>query len=293
MAADSPATGIRAGAESAASTGDSKRPVRYRVAGGTTIGLEPSRSANEDAYAYLTGYLAGEEGGQAWAMLCVADGMGGMAAGEVASEAAVGAIAGKAALLVGRTRPPANEQAALVQAWILAAHEEVRAALDPIHAHGGCALLCACLIDRRLTMAHVGDCRLYLVRNDEVDLLSRDHSAAMERCLREKIAPDELRADPERAVLTRSLGGAWPPEVDTLVAVGGSPSRDLESGDVLILCSDGLWEPVRESELPAIVRRAGGNLQRAADLMLALALRRDAPDNATVLLLRLDEGAHR
>ena len=75
MAAE-PAAGIRVGTESAAALpAASKRPVRYRVAGRTTIGLEPSRSANEDAYAYLTGYLAGEEGGQAWAMLSVADGM--------------------------------------------------------------------------------------------------------------------------------------------------------------------------------------------------------------------------
>src|SRR5438874_402853 len=65
------------------------RPVRYCVASGTTIGLEPSRVANEDAHACLTGYLAVEEGPHAWAVLTVADGMGGMAAGEIASEEAV------------------------------------------------------------------------------------------------------------------------------------------------------------------------------------------------------------
>src|SRR5205085_5559584 len=155
----------------------------------------------------------------------VADGMGGMAAGEIASQAAVEAVS-EAAIseLAGSPGacPSAEAQSAMLERWALDAHARVRGALDALKARGGCTLLCACLVDRRLAIAHVGDCRLYLARDEQLELLTRDHSAAMERCLREEIAPDDLRLDPDRSVLTRSLGGAWPPEVDTLAEQGES-----------------------------------------------------------------------
>src|SRR5436309_10923538 len=124
MAADAAVDGVSSVVEEpVAAPRGAVRPVRYCVASGTTIGLEPSRVANEDAHACLTGYLAVEEGPHAWAVLTVADGMGGMAAGEIASEEAVTAVAeAAAARLAGGACPSAREQAALVEEWAIAAH---------------------------------------------------------------------------------------------------------------------------------------------------------------------------
>lgn len=86
--------------------------VSFAVAAATTIGLEPPRTTNQDAHAYLAGRLESEECAQAWAVLCVADGMGGMEAGEVASEAAVKTVMGEAAAALARHRPLSGEEQA-------------------------------------------------------------------------------------------------------------------------------------------------------------------------------------
>jgi protein phosphatase len=266
------------------------------VSAATTIGLEPSRSTNQDAYACLTGGLQADTGAQRWAMLCVCDGMGGMAAGEVASEVAVQTVVAEAtAAFAGSRVVPAEEQVRWVKQWVHAANAKVCAALDDRGARGGCTLVCACLIGARLAIAHVGDCRLYLLRQEEVTPLTRDHSVVMARVLQGELAPEEIRRHPDRSQVSRSLGDRQPLPayfVDSLEQTTGKTVIDLQKGDILLLCSDGLWEPVLEAEMLAAVRGSEEgsprDLQAAADALVALALQRGAPDNATVVLLRVE-----
>ena len=264
--------------------------VRYVVTAATTIGLEPSRTNNQDAYAYLTGCVAAEEAMQTWAVVCVADGMGGMAAGEVASEVAVKTVMAEAADVAHPLA--AGEHAQIVRQWIQTANGKVCAALQTPGARGGTTVVCACLVNRRLVIAHVGDCRLYLLRAGEVQLCTRDHSLAMALALQGELAPDEVHHHPDRSKVTRSLGDRQPlPDyfVDTLEQALGSTTVELQGGDVLLLCSDGLWEPVLEDEMVGVVHQHAPDLHAAATALLAMALQRGAPDNATVVLLRVEE----
>jgi protein phosphatase len=263
------------------------------VTGATTIGLEPSRSTNQDAYGYISGNWESDSGPVAWTAFCVADGMGGMAAGEVASELAVQAFLGAASAWAARGpwRIPAADQANLVREWSQAANEAVVRELDSRCARGGCTLDAGLVLDRRLCTAHVGDSRLYLLRGGEYQLLSRDHSYVMSLVLQGEIKFEDIRTHSDRNKVTRSLGERHPqPDyfTDTLAVTANAPSLDLQAGDVLLACSDGLWEPVLEAEMLAALE-GEPNLNHAAREMLRLALKRGAPDNATVVLLRVEE----
>jgi protein phosphatase len=265
--------------------------VRYSLAAATDIGLEPERTTNQDAYVYLTGQLESEEGAQSWAALAVCDGMGGMEAGEVASAAAVKALAAQAAALATRRGLAGGEQVELVKGWMQAANEAACAALDRRDAQGGATLVGAAVLGRRLAIAHVGDCRLYRLRGETIEPLTRDHSLVMALALQGEIAMDAIRHHPDRSTVTRSLGDRHPlpdHQIDTLEPATGNPVLELEPGDLLLFCSDGLWEPVVEAEMIAAIGAHGPDLVAAAEALVDLALQRGGPDNVTVLLFRVD-----
>ena len=227
--------------------------VSHALSAATTIGLEPTRTTNQDAYAYLSGQMESEEGPSAWTVICLADGMGGMAAGEVASSVAVQAVITAAAAALARKRVVSTqEQVRMVKQWISTANEEVCAALESRRARGGCTILCACLLGKHLAIGHVGDCRLYLLREGQATLLTRDHSLAMTLVQQGELAPEALRRHPDRNKVSRSLGERHPlPDsfVDTLEQVTGGAILELQGGDLLLLCCDGLWEPVLEEDM--------------------------------------------
>lgn len=269
--------------------------ISHAAYGLSTIGLESSRATNQDAFGFQCGAWETEQGPVAWTAFCVADGMGGMAAGEVASEVAVAAFLRGAAQWSAQQATQAAPvsaatQALLVKEWATLANEAVVKAMEVRHARGGCTLDAGLVIDRRLCTAHVGDARLYLLRGGEFQLLSRDHSFVMSLLLQGQITFDEIRTHKERNKITRSLGERHPqPEyfIDGLLVQTSEPALELQPGDVLLACSDGVWEPVLESEMLCAVSE--GDLPQAARAMLRLALQRGAPDNATLVLFRLDE----
>jgi protein phosphatase len=266
--------------------------VSHALSAATTIGLEPTRTTNQDAYAYLSGRLESEEGPSAWSVACLADGMGGMAAGEVASSVAVQAVMAAAAALAWNRAVSPQEQVRMVKQWVSGANEKVCAALEARRARGGCTLLCACLVGKRLAIGHVGDCRLYLLRGGEAELLTRDHSLAMTLVQQGELRPDEVRRHPDRNKVSRSLGERNPlPDsfVDTLEQATGAAVKELQGGDLLLLCCDGLWEPVLEEDMVKTLPPTEANLSAATELLLSIALERGAPDNATAVVLRVDE----
>lgn len=270
-----------------------EKTVSYSLSAATTIGLETTRTTNQDAYGYLSGKVASEEGEQTWTVTCVADGMGGMAAGEIASEVAVKAILVEAATAFTQRRQISPEdQAQWVKDWVHEANRKVCAAMEARRVRGGCTLICACLVDRYLTIAHVGDSRLYQLHNNQLTLLTRDHSLAMAFVLQGQIQPEEIRNHSDRNKVTRSLGDRQPMPnyfIDTLEQTTGKTAMELQAGDVLLLCSDGLWEPVLEAQMHQVLCNQASDLNAATKALLKIALQQGAPDNATVLLLRLDE----
>ncbi len=275
-----------------------KPTVSHDGCGLSTIGLEPSRVTNQDAFGVLGGAWETESGPLAWSAFIVADGMGGMAAGEVASEVAVQTFLDAASSWAGATDNadlsalPAAQQAQLVKDWAALSNGAVVNAMQARGARGGCTLDAGLVIEKRLSIAHVGDGRFYLLRNGEYELLSRDHSFVMSLLLQGEITFEEIRTHGDRNKVTRSLGERHPqPDyfIDTLAVQKQTPTLDLQSGDVLLACSDGLWEPVVESEMSEAI--GGNDLRGATRALLKLALQRGAPDNATLVLFRLDESA--
>ncbi len=267
------------------------RPVRYALGVATSIGLEPSRTTNQDAFTYCLGTCACEEETQNWLVACVADGMGGMEAGEAASGAAVRSVEAKAqAAFSARLLLLPDAQVTEVKKWAHEANEGVMCALEKRKAKGGSTMVCACLIGNRLAISHVGDCRLYLIRSGEAQLLTRDHSLAMALAMQGEIKLDEVRKHPERSRVTRSLGERRPmPDylVDTLEQVTGKATMELEPSDTLLLCSDGVWEPLSDEELLFYVASHESDLNAAAEAIVKATLARGGGDNATAVLVRL------
>ena len=266
-------------------------PVRYAVGVATTIGLEPSRTTNQDAFTYCTGTLACEEETENWLMACVADGMGGMETGDAASGAVVKSFEAKAqAGFSARLLHSPEAHVSEVKKWVHEANDRVLSALEKRRAKGGSTVVCACLVGNRLAVSHVGDCRLYLIRAGEPRLLTRDHSLAMALAMQGEIPLEDVRKHPERSRVTRSLGEKRPmPDylVDTLEQVTGKPTMELEAGDTLLLCSDGVWEPLSDEELVSYVASYKSDLNAAAEAIIKATLARGGGDNATAVLVRL------
>jgi protein phosphatase 2C-like protein len=127
--------------------------------------------------------------------------------------------------------------------------------------------------------AHVGDSRIYLVRGDEIRQLTDDHSLVATMVREGLLTPQEAENHPRRNVLQRSMGVSEDVDVDVRGPL------ELREGDTFILCSDGLYGVVKESELKEVARLP---LEDAAEQFIKRALERGAPDNVTVIVARVE-----
>jgi protein phosphatase len=238
----------------------------------TDVGLR--REANEDAYLVDPGR----------GLFAVADGMGGHAAGEVASRLAIETLATSLA----PDEFPDSEEAmrdALVVA-IQAANERIAQEIRAREALRGMGTTVVAALCRgsRLVVAHVGDSRAYLVRDGAIERLTRDHSWVNEQVQMGILSEEEAQRHPFRNVITRALGSAEPVNVDTV-------TRSLKHGDILLLCSDGLNGLVLDDAILEHVLASPGDLEKAARSLVDAANAAGGDDNVTVVLLRLDQGA--
>jgi PPM family protein phosphatase len=223
------------------------------------------RRHNEDAYYARSPVFA------------VADGMGGAQAGEVASHAAVEAVA--AGLPEDGT--PEDQLAAVVRRANEAIFRMSRE--DDSRAGMGTTMTAVHVGERDIAIAHVGDSRAYRLRDGELSRLTEDHSLVEEMRRRGQLTAEEADEHPQRSIITRALG----PEPDVLVDTRSWAAKD---GDVLLLCSDGLTSMIPEAQVGEILREATG-LEQAGRALIAAANRAGGRDNITVVLLRLEEVA--
>lgn len=249
----------------------------------TSVGLNPSRHYNQDAYSYRLERVQSEFGRTLLLRACVSDGMGGMAAGERASQAAVETfIAGN--LPHPLDDPQAQSDWGVRLVW--AANQAVLEALAGLD--GGCTLSGVILWGARYTVAHVGDTRIYLWRSGQLQQLTRDHSLVAALVASQMITREEAMHHPDRNQVLRSLGNLRQPQegyVETLEATTGQVSGTLEPGEALVLLSDGVWGEVTEGQMAQILSQAGSS-QAAAEALVQQALTAGAPDNAAVLIIR-------
>ena len=271
---------------------------KYQIGAASTIGLNPSRLCNEDSYGL--DHHAWEYHDQHWQCLraCVADGMGGEAAGEIASQAAVNTFC-QHPVPDRLERPDVHVQWTRELGW--EANQAVRKAVGD--AGGGCTLTGIVVVNDRLALAHVGDSRAYLHSAQKgLELLSRDHSLVRALLDSGNMSEDEAATSSLINQVTRALGQAMPEDyVDTLahlVDAKGQPLREahltLETGDRVLLMSDGIWgvweyrDSVITEELTKIIDAAdaaGPDPQALADALIQCALDAGADDNATVVVV--------
>lgn len=222
----------------------------------------------------------------------VADGMGGHAAGEVASRVAVEAIAEFVALTGGNQEITwpfglddsiSYEGNRLKTAVRHANSRVLEATRESAEYEGMATTVAAVLVDGdTANLAHVGDSRIYLYHGGTIEQLTRDHSWVNEQIETGAISPEQARSHPLRNVVTRALGG----RADLLVDI---QSRRMAPGDILLLCSDGLTTMVQDAEIARILGEAGGDVQRAAAALVREANEKGGEDNITVLLLKFEE----
>ena len=215
-------------------------------------------------------------------LFVVADGLGGHAAGEVASRLAV-----ETALASWTSGPPAAPRQALRNAVRAANTAIYDAALEQGRRGMGTTVTALTLGGHQAMVGHVGDSRAYLVRGDACTQLTPDHSRAGEMLRMKLITPEQAASHPARSMLTRSLGAEPMVQIDLL-------ESPLEAGDSFVLCSDGLWDSVGRAEIAAAAAAIGTPATptpvEAADALVDLALKRGAPDNVTAVVVRVKSG---
>lgn len=221
--------------------------MRFLMAGLSDIGRH--RDLNEDSFLVAELPLATPAAKGPAYLLAVADGIGGHSAGEVASAAAVETLRTVVAGRLALPGPVPDLAAVLREAFASVNDEVYRRATATTHLNGmGTTLVAVLAAAGRATAANVGDSRLYLGRGEAMTQISVDHSWAAEQVRSKLMAEADIERSPFRNVVTRSIGGAEPPSVDTF-------ELDLRPGDSLLLASDGLFGPLEEKALRKLFRR--------------------------------------
>ncbi|HET7649887.1 MAG TPA: PP2C family serine/threonine-protein phosphatase [Gammaproteobacteria bacterium] len=214
-------------------------------------------------------------------LLAVADGMGGHAAGDVAAESAIDSLVRAFKQVRGSIHDPAE----FLRMSIIEAHEAVvllGSSLPPEVRPR--TTITACLIaDNVACWAHVGDSRIYLIRDQHVLTRTRDHSAVEMLAQQGLVSEEALSRHPLRNFVDQCLGGD--PELPTVTVAKPHP---LLAGDVLLLCSDGLWAPLDDRYIASELGDNHLELQMALDVLAAEAESRASPssDNVTGVALR-------
>ena len=211
-------------------------------------------------------------------LFAVADGVGGMDLGEVASATAIATI----------TEGFANAQAGTMLAGLLprlvqhanAAVHDCTLAPEYRGKRMATTLVAAALRHDQAVVSHIGDSRCYLVRNGQARQVTQDHTLVNEQRKMGLISASEIAESDSRHVLIRSLGPEMFVSPDTTTLT-------LQVGDVLVLCSDGVHDEMNERTLAGIVSQSGKDIQEIADELVARALELDGGDNTTAQVIRV------
>ncbi|MFY9947997.1 MAG: Stp1/IreP family PP2C-type Ser/Thr phosphatase [Candidatus Sulfotelmatobacter sp.] len=251
----------------------------FQAAGKTDIGLV--RTNNEDNFGFDL-----RRG-----IFVVCDGMGGAAAGEVASKIAVDTVLayfrknpGRAeSPVVGRKFEGVSEYAAALANSIQLANQSIQeaGANNPNRAGMGSTIVAVCLHGNLFSIANVGDSRIYLVRGGGIQQLTSDHSLVMEQVRRGLMTVEEAERSDIQNVIVRALGSEDIVEPDL-------EDHEFAPGDVLLLCTDGMSRYVKEEKMLEVVSSAN-SLNEACEALIEAAKAGASDDNITCVLVRAAE----
>ncbi len=247
---------------------------RYQIVCASDKGMV--RSGNEDAV----------YGDESLGFAILADGMGGYAAGEVASRLAVDEIRAEleSALPHINLNDPGGSGAALAEDLRFAAQRANTAIInsakrDPDQEGMGATLVLAVLMAGRVVIGHLGDSRAYRFRDGRVEQLTRDHCWVDEQIAQGALQIDALLNTKFKNIVTRALG--IDDEIDLEVH-----EHETLPGDTLLMCSDGLTDMLDDGQIEALLR-GNGDLPAKADQLIAQANQKGGKDNISVVLMRV------
>ncbi|MFH0934807.1 MAG: protein phosphatase 2C domain-containing protein [Pseudomonadota bacterium] len=246
--------------------------MKFAVYQASKIG---GRKYNQDrvGYAYTNKVL----------LLVLADGMGGHLHGEVAAQIAVLTFM----RAFGRLKEgPVKEPEVFLRETMRAGHDAIfeYAREQQLGGNPGTTCVVALVQDGHIWWAHAGDSRCYLLRDGKVAEVTHDHSVVQQWADWGIIGAEEMRTHPDRNKITNCLGG-----VEDMFYVDVSGPDAVQSGDTLLLCSDGFWSPLADTE---IANLAGAPvLADRVDELIEMAVKRDSirADNTTAVVARLGE----
>jgi protein phosphatase len=257
---------------------ESLAPSKLRVGWATDVGIR--RDHNEDTALIITAAHDGDHGSPPFGLFVLADGMGGHQAGELASSLAARVTAyhilrqSYLATLIDQegdaARPALNEM--LIEA-VRAANSAV---IEQVPG-SGTTLTCALVLGLQAYIAHVGDSRAYVITSNGLEQVTRDHSLVDRLVEAGQLTRDEAVNHPQRNVLYRAVGQESSLSVSVYV-------RPIPPDGQLLLCSDGLWDLVSESEIQKVVENSSSP-QAACDALIETANQAGGRDNVTAVLL--------
>jgi len=242
------------------------------------------RLKNEDTFGFFPGT----------SFYIVADGMGGHAGGEVASQLAVETMHTSLQETKDEDLTPildADGRSSVAGRRLLIAAERANgrvfaASRQSPDLNGMGTTIAAVLFEergRQASICHVGDSRVYRVRDRQIEQLTEDHSLVQQLVRDGKISLEEAKTSPHRHVLIQALGIG--PEIHPALRIEAA-----QPGDIFVLCSDGVHGVVEEPEILAAVMHAANDLRAVCDVLLNLANSRGGPDNCTVIVLQCEQG---
>ena len=223
-------------------------------------------------------------------LLILADGMGGYNAGEIASGLAISTVQDTVkrewkALKHGEIDPETghSKEALLLKSAVELAHKTIHqvSVSQPQCAGMGTTVVTAMFHHDRLSIAYVGDSRLYRMRHGKLEQVTRDHSLIEELIARGHYTREDAKKLVRKNIVTRALGVEAEVKVDII-------EDPIEVGDVILICSDGLCDMVDDATIGLTLSKFADNLPEAAKALVALANDRGGKDNVSVALARVD-----
>lgn len=237
------------------------------------------RSHNEDSVAQEAGC----------GLVVLADGMGGYNAGEVASGIAVSVVATEIRQRLQDASPTDRDEATGEELGVVLLRDNIRKAnvsifqaaqSQPQYAGMGTTIVSGLFYDNRVVAGHVGDSRMYRLRGETLETITRDHSLLQEQIDGGMISIEDARLSRNKNLVTRAVG--IDAEVEPEIHV-----HDVQAGDIYLLCSDGLNDMVEDEDIQSTLYAMQGNLPLAVEQLIQMANDNGGRDNVSVILVKV------
>lgn len=261
--------------------------MSMKIETGTATNTGIVRTHNEDSLICMELSIAGGMERSYPDLYAVADGLGGHQGGEIASDMALRVLAEN--MINSVVLPSLGDDSFVLTTEAVSQHlaEAVKAANSEVYTQGiargygmGTTLVAAVLIGHIACIANVGDSRVYLLEGNILRRVSRDHSLVADMVEEGKIQPDDIYTHPSRNIVTRCLGTGPAVKADLF-------TEELKPGSSLILCSDGLWEMVKDDQIRDILLGTASP-QDACDRLVEQANENGGVDNITVIIIQAE-----